>query len=91
MVWLSQDQITRAKARKVTLEARLVALDAVLDAGADSKGSYRFDSGEASQQVKNRSFDEIWTLIHNTEATLEHVCQKLNGTGITSLEMRRRG
>ena len=64
------------------------ALDSALDGGLDS---YRFDSGEGSQQVKVLSIDKMEKSIGFLQSRINRLRGELGGTAIMITNMRRRG
>ncbi len=82
-------------ARKTRIEARIKAKETYLDslyalqADFDSVESYRFDSGEGSQQTKFRSLSEVDMAIRRIESTIERLYRLLTGTAIISVTLRR--
>lgn len=87
---LSNTVIRKLRTEIQTKEAILDALNAALLAGADEVGSYRLDTGEGSQQTKYRSLDELLRAISHMEATVESLYRRLNGTGLSNLNVRRK-
>ena len=63
------------------------ALDATLDAGLES---YRFDSGEGSQQAKMMSVDKLEKNIGFIQSRINRLRGELRGTGVMTTNMRRR-
>ncbi|MHC4397571.1 MAG: hypothetical protein ACYS1A_18160 [Planctomycetota bacterium] len=63
------------------------ALDATLDAGLES---YRFDSGEGSQQAKMLSIDKMEKHIGFIQSRINRLRGELRGTGVMTTNMRRR-
>ena len=78
-------ELARYVARLATYET---ALDSALDGGLDS---YRFDSGEGSQQVKVLSIDKMEKSIGFLQSRINRLRGELRGTGIMTTNMRRRG
>ena len=80
------------EAEIATYVARLArynaALDSALDGGLDS---YRFDSGEGSQQVKVLSIDKMEKNIGFIQSRINRLRGELRGTAIMTTNMRRRG
>ena len=64
------------------------ALNSALDGGLDS---YRFDSGEGSQQVKVLSIDKMEKSIGFIQSRINRLRGELRGTGVMTMNMRRRG
>ena len=63
------------------------ALDSALDSGLES---YRFDSGEGSQQAKIMSIDKLEKGIGFLQSRINRLNNELRGTGIMTVNMRRR-
>jgi len=80
-----QAEIDRLEARLISLEA---ALDGVLAGGGIS--SYRFDSGEGSQQVKYSSTTELIEAINFTQSRINRLKSELRGTAVFTGNLRRR-
>ena len=57
----------------------------------DGVREYRFDSGEAMQQTKYRSFSEIQIGIDRLEAQISRIRNILGGTGLSNIVLRRKG
>ena len=84
--------------RKARIQARITAketyrdslynLQANFDDGGDVE-SYRFDSGEGSQQTKFRSLSEVDMAIRRVESTIERLYRLLEGTAIINVTLRR--
>ena len=64
------------------------ALDSALDSGLES---YRFDSGEGSQQAKLMSIDKLEKNIGFIQSRINRLRGELRGTGVMATNMRRRG
>lgn len=93
MSCLSSTVRTEKEAELAKYEARLVQLNALFDSAADATGlsSYKFDSGEGSQQAKFRSLDEVMDSIRFHESRINRLRGELRGTGVYNLNLRRRG
>lgn len=85
-------------ARRTQLQSRLTrklaqltkaydSYDSLLD---ESIESYKFDSGEGSQQVKRRALENLDKAIDKLETNIDWLQQKLDGTGIAYANMRRK-
>lgn len=92
MSCLSSTVRTEKEAELATLEAQLVQLNAAYSAAADPTGisSYRFDSGEGSQQAKLRPLNEIMDSIRFTQSRINRLRGELRGTGVYVANLRRR-
>lgn len=51
--------------------------------------SYRFDSGEGSQQAKSRKISDLADQIDRLESQIAALYRKLNGSGIVNMNLRR--
>jgi hypothetical protein len=91
MVCLSTHRRTRLLARITALENSLdAAYTTLAEVMASQEESYRFDSKEAMQQLKNVDLDKLQKTIDNLEVTLEHLYQKLRGVGVVRMNLRRK-
>ncbi len=71
--------------------ARLAIYEAALDSALDSGlESYRFDSGEGSQQAKLMSTDKLEKGIGFLQSRINRLRGELRGTGVMTTNMRRR-
>jgi len=82
----------RLLAKKTAIEAALDALDVAYLAAVENAEveSYKFDSGEGSQQTKRRNLSEIRKESDALEADLSHVINELAGVGILNVQLRRK-
>ena len=62
------------------------ALDSALESGLES---YRFDSGEGSQQAKLMSVDKLEKQIGFLQSRINRLRGELRGTGVMTTNMRR--
>lgn len=84
--------------RKARLQAQLTSVQAALDnlygirteMAATGAKSYKFDSGEGSQQTTRRSLQEIIDAIRELEATEAHLVNEIWGIGIIAVKVRRK-
>jgi hypothetical protein len=92
MSCLSSTRKAEIEARITKLEARLTLAENALDGLLSAEGieSFKFDSGEAMSWAKYYKAEELRKLISNIEANLDYYRNKLNGTGIVRLNLRRR-
>ena len=83
---------TRILAQISKIETQLTALDtAFTEAVANAEvESYKFDSGEGSQQVKRRDPNDIQKLIDKLESRLAYLYRRLDGKGLVNMNLRRR-
>ena len=91
MSCLSATVKAEKEAQVATLTTRLTNLEAALNAALDPTGveSYRFDSGEGSQQVKLRKPEELMDAINSTQSRINRLNAELRGTGVVTAAMRR--
>ena len=81
----------RIQARIAKLEAAIdAAEDALIEAAGSSEESFKFDSREGSQQLKNRDTKELQQSIDDMYTLLEHLYQRLKGIGVIRLNLRRK-
>ena len=90
MAYLISSTVTRIKTRIAAKEAALAILEAEL-LKVTSAQSYRFNDGEGSISTEYRSAHEIRNNIRILENEIDYLYQKLQGFGIVSLKLRRRG
>ena len=90
MVCISTTELARINARITTYETLLTAADAAVLAAQTDVESYRFDSGEATQQTKRRKLKDLLNNVESIEAILRRLNQRLNGTGVINLNLRRK-
>jgi ElaB/YqjD/DUF883 family membrane-anchored ribosome-binding protein len=92
MSCLSSTRKAEIEARITKLQARLTLAENALDDVLNSEGikSGKFDSGEAMSWWSQQSPEELQKIISNIEANLDYYRNKLNGTGIVRLNLRRR-
>ena len=90
MPCLSSSRITQLKARLTTKLTQLTAANSLYDELlTSSTESYRFDSGEGSQQEKSRKLSEVQDQISTLESEIDRLQAKLSGKGIVNMNMRR--
>lgn len=91
MSCLSSTVRAEKEAELAKYEARLVKLEATLDSALDAGlQSYRFDSGEGSQQAKLMSLNDLQDAINFTQSRIDRINRELRGTAIFSAALRRR-
>ena len=91
MVCLSTAELAKINARISSYETLLTAADAAVLAAQTDIESYRFDSGEGSQQAKRRKLKDILNNIESIESILRRLYQRKNGSGVFNLNLRRTG
>ena len=90
MSCLSSARITQLKARLTKKIAQLDSANLLYDELlTDSTESYRFDSGEGSQQAKSRKLSDVQDQISTLESEIDRLQAKLAGKGIVNMNMRR--
>jgi len=90
MSCLSSSRITQLKARLTKKLAQLAAANLLYDELlTSSTESYRFDSGEGSQQEKSRKLSDVQGQISILESKIDRLQTKLVGKGIVNMNMRR--
>ena len=77
-------------ARKAMYETQLEAADLALTAAMTAHESYRLDTGQGSQQVKNRKIEDLTKVISYLEAKISSITRTLAGAGVASIVLRRR-
>ena len=83
-------QRSKLKAKLVKLEAALlIAEETYTKLLATDHESYKFDSGDGSQQVKRRSLSELKDQIDELEAEICSIESRLRGSGVVSISLRR--
>lgn len=86
--------IKRLKAKLAEKQALLAKYKANLDTLLDENPkieSYKFESGDASQQVKYINFIKYQDGIERLEKEIERIYQQLEGGGMSTLRLSRRG
>ena len=82
-------------ARKTRIENRITAKETYLTSlyalqeNPDDVASYKFDSGEGSQQTAFRSLSEVGMAIRRTESTIDRLYRELLGHSIINVTLRR--
>jgi len=66
------------------------AIEAALLSGSLEIESYTFDSGEARQVTKYKSFEEMQKAVEWCDSRIEWAYGKLNGTSLINLNLRRK-
>jgi hypothetical protein len=91
MSCLSPTARTRIQARITKLETALEnAYDTLAEIALKQEESYKLDTSEGSQQLKNVDFKDLNQNILDMETLLEHLYQKLSCRGIVRLNLRRK-
>lgn len=90
MAHFTSANIARIEARIAAKEAALALADTAYDAALVEIKEYRLDTGEGSQRAENRDLKEFSKAINILEREIEHLYRKLQGRGITTVNLRRR-
>ena len=92
MAVLSSAERTRIIARIAAIDAQITAAEtAFVDSLATGGVSeFRLDTGEGSQRMVYRSPDELRKLIDHLITARDHFQQRLSGTGVCIVNMRRK-
>jgi len=78
-------------ARITRLQTSLAILEDTYDkAAARDVESYKFDSGEGSQQAKSRNLEDLDKQIRSLQSRIDYYQAKLDGTGLVSQRFRRK-
>jgi len=82
---------TALLAEKTQLETDIALLQTAYSSAVTNSEveSYKFDSGEGSQQTKRRSLAEIRKELRYLKAQLNHVLNELAGIGVMNVQLRR--
>jgi hypothetical protein len=84
-------RVARLRAKIKKIRAMIDALDATyLELAASSVDSYKFDSGEGSQQTNRKKLDSVRAEIDILEAQENHYINELYGMGIVNMNLRRK-
>ena len=91
MSCLSTAQKARYEAKIATYTTLVVAAETALEeALARPLESYKFDSGEGSQQAKSRKLAELEKTLRSLESRLDYYQNKIDGKGLYSPRFRRK-
>jgi 6-phosphogluconolactonase (cycloisomerase 2 family) len=81
----------RIKRQLSQVQTALTALyTSMTEQSASGVESYKFESGEGSQQTKRRSLTEIQDQIDRLEASEAHLINALYNMGLISVQLRRK-
>ena len=91
MAYLSATDRARIEAQIVTKTAQLDAANTALTAALANVeiSSYKFESGEGSQSASRRKPAEIQESIRQLENQIDRLYNRLSGTGIVNMNLRR--
>ena len=90
MSCLSSARRAQIKARLVIKNAQLTAANGLFDQLlADPNQSYRFDSGEGSQQSSHKKLIDAQNTVSILESEINRLETKLLGKGIVNMNLRR--
>jgi uncharacterized membrane protein len=92
---MSSYQLNRRRrllAKKTKLEDQIDLLETAYESAIQNAEveSYKFDSGEGSQQTKRRSLEEISKELEKLERSLSWVLNELAGIGVMNVQLRRK-
>lgn len=91
MSCLSSTVRAEKEAELINYQARLTKLEAAFDAATEAGlSSYKFDSGEGSQQAKFMSLNDMMNAINFTQSRINRINSELRGTGVYVASLRRR-
>ena len=91
MTCLTPERKAQLKARLTKKIAQLAAANLLYDELlTDPTESYRFDSGEGSQQAKRKKLSTVQDQISILESEIDRLQTKLSGKGIVNMNLRRR-
>ena len=90
MLCISSNRLALLTERLETKTAQLVKLYDAFDRRINPAESYKFDSGEGSQQLKYLSLKDMQDAIDRLEKEIDALGRKLNGTGIVNMNLRRK-
>lgn len=86
-----QDRKSRLRQQLARVQAQIASLnDSMDELSAQQVESYKFDSGEGSQQATRRKIAEIADLIDRLEAKEAHLINEINNMGLMSVAVRRK-
>lgn len=92
MTCLSSDQIEEKRTDLARWELILANYNSALEGGLVAGiGSYRFDSGEGSQQAVYMKPDKLLDGIRMAESRVNRLRRELRGAGVIAGQVRRRG
>jgi len=90
MVCLQSSRITEIQSTITNLQAALVIANASYLEALNPAQDYRVDTGEGSQRVKRRDPTGLLNSITSIQRQIDYWTRKLNGTGITRMNLRRK-
>ena len=92
---LSTDRRSRIVVRIQKYQSQLDAIDEAIANGLTEGGGYvagyNFGDGHGTQQVTYRRLSDLHKYQEMLEAQIERLYRKLDGTGLKSIAMRRKG
>jgi len=88
---LNQSERDRIREEIATKEAQKAKAETLLDTllGEEIE-SYRFDSGEGSQQAKRRKLTEVKEIIDSLEQEIANLYRRLECGGLVVMNLRRK-
>jgi hypothetical protein len=92
MAVLSSAERARIVARISTIDAQIAAAETALDDAITTGGvkEFRLDTGEGSQRMVYRDPADLDKLIYRLQVRRTHLQQRLDGTGLLNVNMRRK-
>lgn len=92
MSCLSSIVVAEKKAELAKYEARLAKYETAIDSIVSGEiESYRFDSGDGSQQVKMLNMSDLEKQISYLQSRINRLRSELRGTAVMTVNLRRRG
>lgn len=89
MPCLTTERISELTAELAAINDQLTAAKAAKLLAYGKPASYKLETGEGSQQVKNRSIAELREEIRFLEGEKRNIIGKLTGKGLTIVRVRR--
>lgn len=91
MSCLTSTKRARILAQITKLESQLEITNDALDSALSTDvKEYRIDTGEGSQRVEYKSPSELRQNIDWIESRLDYLYRRLNGSGLSNLNLRRK-
>ncbi len=90
MVCISSKTRADLLAELAILKEQLAAAQAAFTTTLTGIKSYKFDSGEGSQQTEYTNPKELRQLVTFLKGDIAAIEQRLNGSGVTTINLRRK-